>query len=209
MEQGRDRGKPLLSAKIYAEGGGDGPLLDTLFRQAWRQFFTAAGLSGRMPAVVRGQGRTQTFDMFATAVRTAKPGEIPLLLVDSEDAVQAGHSVWQHLKARDGWDRPAGAAVDQAFLMVRIMETWFVADRDLLASYFGADFRPHHLPKWPHLEDVAKPTVLAALERATAACKKPYSKGKVSFELLGQVNPSLVESACPNAKALLDRLRAI
>jgi hypothetical protein len=198
-----------LSAKIYAEGGGDGPLLDTLFRQAWSEFFKAAGLSGRMPGVVRGQGRTQTFDMFKTAIQAAKAGVIPMLLVDAEDTVQAGHSVWQHLKARDGWDQPAGAAVDQAFLMVRIMETWFVADRNLLVSYFGADFRPHHLPKWPHLEDVAKPTLLAALARATAGCTKPYSKGKVSFELLGQVDPSLVESACPHAKALLDKLRTL
>jgi hypothetical protein len=50
---------------------------------------------------------------------------------------------------------------------------------------------------------------MAALDRATAGCKKRYSKGKVSFELLGQVNPTLVETACPHAKALLDRLRAM
>ncbi len=198
-----------MTAKIYVEGGGDGQLLDTLFRQAWTAFFASAGLKGRMPRIVRGQGRGQTFDMFRTAVQTAKQGELPLLLVDSEDAVQAGHSAWQHLKARDDWDQPVNAATDQAFLMIRVMETWFVADRNLLVQYFGSQFKSQHVPNWPVLENVSKSDVLAALGRATAACRKPYSKGKVSFELLKRLDPAVVEASCPSAKALLDRLRAI
>jgi hypothetical protein len=50
--------------------------------------------------------------------------------------------------------------------------------------------------------------VLGALERATAACRKGYAKGKVSFELLARIDPARVEAACPHARALLDRLRA-
>ena len=103
-----------MNVKLYIEGGGEGPLPDTLFRQGWRQFFAAAGLSGKMPRVVRGQGRTQTFDLFTTAIAHPRDGALPLLLVDSEGPVQAGHSVWEHLKARDGWERPPGATEDQA-----------------------------------------------------------------------------------------------
>jgi Domain of unknown function (DUF4276) len=197
-----------VSIKLYIEGGGDGALHDTLFRQAWRQFFEAAGLSGRMPGVVRGQGRTQTFDLFATAVANPRGGTLPLLLVDSEDPVTAGHSVWQHLKERDKWERPSGAADDQAFLMVQVMETWFLADRDLLTSYFGTSLRDNHLRQWPDLEAVLKLTVFDALEKATAGCERHYAKGKVSYELLGKLSPVRVEAACPHAKALLDRLRA-
>lgn len=51
-------------------------------------------------------------------------------------------------------------------------------------------------------------TVLQALDRATAGCAKRYAKGRVSFELLGRLNPNLVEQACPHARALLVRLRA-
>ena len=153
----------MVSVRLYVEGGGDGQLLDTLFREGWRRFFEEAGLAGKMPRVVRGQGRTQTFDMFSTAVATAQPGDLPLMLVDSEDSVLPGNSVWQHLKARDGWDKPAGALEDQAFLMVQLMETWFLADRDLLRSYFGASFRDKHIRKWPELEAVPKTTVLKSL----------------------------------------------
>jgi len=82
-----------VSIRLYIEGGGEGQLLDTLFRQGWTQFFKAAGLARKMPSVVRGQGRAQTFDLFATAVRHPRRGILPLLLVDSEDPVKAGHSV--------------------------------------------------------------------------------------------------------------------
>lgn len=162
-----------------------------------------------MPRVVRGKTRSHTFDLFSRAVRDPQPGELPLLLVDSEGPVTPGRSVWQHLKARDGWTRPHGSSDDQAFLMVQVTETWFLADQNLLRTYFGHRFRGRHLKKWPSLEDVPKSTVLNVLDQATRDCPKPYSKGKICFEILGKINPSLVEESCPNAKRLLDRLRAV
>jgi hypothetical protein len=198
-----------VSARIYAEGGGPGQLYDSLFRAAWKEFFQSAGLAGRLPRVIRGEGRSQTFDLFITAVQNRRAGEIPFLLVDSEDPLQPGHTVWQHLKARDNWDKPQGAGDDHAFLMVQVMETWFIADRQLIRDYFGAALREQHLPQWPVLEAVSKPAVFAALNQATANCTKPYAKGKVSFELLSKLNPALVEAACPRAKTLLDKLRNV
>jgi hypothetical protein len=198
-----------VRAKIYAEGGGEGQLYDTRFRESWSSFFTAAGLAGHMPSVVRGGGRKRTFDLFVTAVRNPRPGELPLLLVDSEDAVKAGSTAWQHLKSRDNWDCPDGVAEDQVFLMVTVMETWFLADRALLCRYFGAALREQHLRAWPALEAVPKETVFKALDQATAGCAKPYAKGKVSWELLAKLSPESVEAACPHAKQLLERLRTM
>ncbi len=198
-----------MSAKIYAEGGGEGQLLDTLFRAGWNAFFEAAGLKGRMPRVVRGKGREQTFDLFLTAVRNPREGEIPLLLVDSEGPVAPGHGVWQHLKARNGWDRPQGASDHQAFLMVQLMETWFLADRQLLRDFFGAALREKPLRKWPDLEKVDQDKVLMALDQATAGCSKTYSKGKVSYQLLARLKPKRVEEMCSHARALLERLRSL
>ncbi len=197
----------MVTVKIYIEGGGEGHLLDTLFRQGWTMFFKAAGLAGRMPRIVRGQGRNRTFDLFATAVTNPRPGELPLLLVDSEDPLIEGHTEWQHLKARDNWERPGGAGDDQVFLMVQVTESWFLADLDLLRQYFGSTLRENALHVGPSLERVPKDDVLAALSRATAACPTPYAKGKVSFELLAKLNPQRVEAACPHAKRLLDHLR--
>lgn len=196
-----------MSVKLYVEGGGEGELLDTLFRQGWKKFFEEAGLAGKLPSVVRGQGRHQTFDLFKRAVAHPRGGALPLLLVDSEEPVKEGHTVWQHLKAREDWPQPPGSVDDQAFLMVQVMETWFLADRGLLRKYFGRSLRENHLRQWPVLEAVPKVTVFDALANATAGCEKRYAKGKVSYEMLAQLNPNPVEAGCPHAKALLDRLR--
>jgi len=196
-----------VTYKLYVEGGGEGPRLDTRFREAWQRFFHRAGLAGRMPKVVRGGGRSQTFEMFRTALANPRRGEVPLLLLDSEGPVTPGRSVWTHLKLVDDWSRPTGAHDDQAFFMVQIMETWLLADREALQRYFGAGFCADALKAWPKLESVAKDTVLKALERASAGCATRYSKGRVSFDLLGQIDPGFVGSACPHACALLDRLR--
>ncbi len=201
----------MVTAELYIEGGGDNrqqhsKALRVRFRQGWNAFFKSAGLGGRMPKVVRGGGRQQTFERFAIAIAEGHPNIVPLLLVDSEDPVKAGHSVWHHLQVRDGWNRPLNAGDDQAFLMVQAMETWFIADRNSLQRYFGAKFNENAFRQWPQLEAVPKATVFDALERAT---DKGYAKGKVSFALLAQINPALVEAACPHAKALLDRLRTL
>ena len=82
-----------MSAVIFIEGGGDGQLHERSFRKAWSEFFRAAGLSGRMPAIVRGGGRKQTYEKFAHAVRVARARKLPVLLVDSEETVKTGHSV--------------------------------------------------------------------------------------------------------------------
>ena len=138
----------MVTATLYIEGGGEGKDLRARFREGWKKFFDSAGVGGRTK-IVRGAGRRQTFDRFATAVSDSSPGMIPFLLVDSEGPVVPEHSVWQHLHARDGWPRPEGAGDDRAFLMVQVMETWFLADREALRSYFGTGFGENALRAWP------------------------------------------------------------
>jgi hypothetical protein len=199
----------LVKVKIYVEGGGRTDEARARCRQAFSAFFESAGLAGRRPGTVPCGGRPRAYEAFATAVRSTRTGELPLLLVDAEDAVRPGHTVWQHLKARDGWERPRGATDDQAFLMVQVMETWVLADRDALRRYFGAALRGKHLPAWADLEAVPKAQVLESLDAATTGCPRRYAKGRISFELVGLVDASKVEAACPHASRLLSRLRSV
>ena len=94
-------------------------------------------------------------------------------------------------------------------LMVQVMETWFLADRDALRGFFGPQLNENNFREWPDLEEVPKDTVLNALERATLNCQKPYSKGRVSFELLGRIDPQRVAADCPHAGRLLNYLRGL
>ena len=92
--------------------------------------------------------------------------------------------------------------------MVQVMESWLLADRNALQTYFGERFKANVIRQWPQLEELPKETVFDVLEKATAGCPRPYSKGKVASELLAQIDPGLVQRACPHAKSLLDRPRA-
>jgi len=198
-------------AKIYVEGAAQNSYrARTLCRQSFTKFFSKAGLEGKLPRIVPCGGRKRTYDNFKTAMKTRQADELPLLLVDSETAVKTGKTVWEHLKARpgDNWDKPEGAKDDQAFLMVQVMETWFLADCEALKSFFGQHLREAAFKKWPHLEDVPKESVYRALDQATAACgPKRYAKGDMSFSLLAETSPAKVEKASPAAKALFGCLR--
>ena len=198
----------MVTATLYVEGGGEGRSLRARFREGWREFMRSGGVDDKVK-VVRGGGREQTYRRFATGAASAGSGVVALLLVDSEGSLAAGHTVCRHLGARDGWVRPDGVGDDQAFLMVQVMETWFLADRGALHAYFGDGFRENAIRAWPDLEGVPKATVFEALERATGSCRQSYAKGRVSFELLARIDPARVEAACPHARALLDRLRAL
>jgi hypothetical protein len=199
-----------VKIKLYIEGGGDSSKQDTEFRAGWTAFFENAGLSKlrKMPKPIRGGGRDQTFDAYCTAVKTRRADELPLLLVDSEDAVKAGHDAWRHLKARDNWTKPEDAGKKDAFLMITCMETWFIADREALKAFFKGCWNDKALPKWTNLENVDRKKAFEALVKATANCgDRQYAKGKVSFELLKNIDPAVVEKTFPSAKALLERLR--
>lgn len=195
----------MVTIKIYIEGGGEGKDLDIRFREAWRKFFEAAGLSGKMPRPVRGKGRANTFGLFQSAVQNSMPSEMPLLLLDSEDAVSPDHNgIWQHLKNHDGWNKPSQATDDHAYLMVQVMETWLLADPEALKHYFGDKFKADKIPAWPALEAQSKQRIFDTLDKATAECgDRRYAKGKISFEVLGSINPQRIALKCPHARRLL------
>ena len=202
----------MVKAKIFVEGGSPGEKSNAIFKNSWKTFFEAAELSGRMPGVVRGASRTETFDKFKDALIRQKPHqkdkEVLLLLVDSEGPVNPGHSTWQHLKTRpaDNWDQPPNAGDDSAYLMVQCMETWFLADHNALRTVFQRNFTENPLREWPNLEEIAKERVYDTLDRATNG---RYEKGDTSFKLLARLDPNTVAAACPHADQLLTYLRTL
>ena len=163
-----------------------------------------------MPRVVPCGPRQRAYDRFRAAINEAEDDSFIVLLVDSETAVAASDSPWEHLKKRDNWTRPAVATDDSAQLMVQCMEAWFVADRQSLSAYFGKDFRAAALPApaRDNVEAIAKNDLEPALRRATKSCSKGrYRKGRHSFDLLGRLDPSKVMEASPYAQQLIDTLR--
>ena len=209
MEHGGNWGESVVRVSIYIEGGGDSAKLDQVFRAGWRDFFTSAGLAGRLPAVVRCGDRANAFRRFSVAVREAGDDELPILLVDSEGPVKDDQPTWEHLRDSDGWRQPAGADDNQAYLMVQAMEAWLLADRDALREYFGRGFNENRLPAQNDPEQIPVDRLESSLRSASGNCGQQYAKGAVSFEILGQVDACKVAKKCRHAKDLLDHLRTV
>ena len=138
-----------MSTRLYVEGGGDRNPSKTKCRQAFQAFLLNAGLEGRLPRIFASGGRQQAYDDFRIALGASRDDDRVVLLVDSEGPVGMDAGPWQHLKDRDGWDRPDGADDDHIHLMVQCMEAWFLADR----------------PHWPDTSEMASTRTLSPVER--------------------------------------------
>ena len=93
--------------------------------------------------------------------------------------------------------------------MVQVMESWFLADRETLASFFGQGFSANQLPAAANpIDGIAKTQVYRSLANATKNCKTkvPYGKGEHPFKLLGRIDPAKVTSASGWAKRFVDAL---
>lgn len=160
-----------------------------------------------MPQIVASGSRRNAYEDFETRHRNAaKKDEIALLLVDAEAPVKKAEP-WEHLKDRDGWDRPEGATDDQCHLMVQAMESWFLADRTTLVEHYGQRFQESALPANPQIEQIAKNDVVNGLIRASRSTTKgSYDKGRHSFEILEKIDPEKVTDVSPYAKRFIETL---
>lgn len=199
-----------MKVKVYVEGGGDTRALRAQCREKFGKFFCKAGLKGRMPSIHPCGARQKAFKDFHTAFKNAGEKDFIILLVDSEDAVAVEDGPWKHLKRRDHWDKPEAATDDNAHLMAQCMESWFLADKDKLAAFFGDGFRQNALPAKLEVEDISKKDVLDGLKAATRQCgsKGEYHKGRHSLQVLGRLDPVKVTAASPHARRLVETLLA-
>ena len=84
--------------------------------------------------------------------------------------------------------------------MTTSMETWMAADRNALTAHFGPRLNESALPPLQNMEHRDRHAVLQALEIASRGCPGQYNKGPKSFELLGKLNPAVLEEHLPSFK---------
>lgn len=200
-----------MSVLVFVEGGGDRSALKRACRAGFSEFLRKAGFVGTMPRIVACGSRQDALDDFKTALSRGE--HTVLLLVDAEGPVRAPvsrASPWQHLKDSDGWIRPNQASDDQCHLMVQAMESWFLADRTTLRTYFGKGFQDGALPQNPNIEGVPIRDVESRLRQATRETRKgDYSRAKHSFEILAAIDPARVREQLPYADRFLSALEQV
>ena len=189
-----------MSAEIFLEGGGNRNFDRARCREGFRKLFEKCGFKGDKPKFVACGPRNKAYDDFKTAHSKASLGDFIGLLVDSEDPADDVEKTWQHVAQRPGdrWPKPNGADDEQLLLMTTSMETWIVTDRDTLIAHFGSSFKPSALPSLQDMEQRTRSAILDALEKASSDCPGPYRKGPKSFELLGKINPDVLQQHLPS-----------
>ena len=189
-----------MNAEIYAEGGGpqnERPNIEC--RQAFQRLLENCGLDSERFTVFACGGRGDAWNDFQVAHEDADGAYYVAMLIDSERPVDDIERTWAHLESgRDNWTRPPNAQDDQVLFMTTCMETWIAADRETLQEHFGAGFRSDDLPELDDLEERRPGFMNAGLESATQACSTQYSKGGVSFQILGKLNPNALERRLPS-----------
>ena len=84
------------------------------------------------------------------------------------------------------------------------MESWFLADPDALASFYGQGFNRGALPANPSIEQVSRQDALDGLDRAARNTgKRGYRKGWDSYDILASLDPVKVRSASPFAERFI------
>jgi hypothetical protein len=187
----------VVKVCIYLEGGASGPgskALDIRCERAFHKLLHRMGFSGRMPRLVACGARDRVYRDFCRAHHSAN--NPALMWIDSEEPLADLEKAWEHLKrvtSVAAWDRPEGAMDEQVLFMTTCMETLIVADREMLRRIYGKALNENPLPAGPGLEGRARQAVQKALITATRESPNAYSKGKMSFLLLEQVAPDVLE----------------
>lgn len=197
-----------MSIKIYVEGGGNQRITLTKCREGFATYCAKLAPARKLPSIIACGSRDEAFRKFKIAVQDCGADEKCVLLVDSEGKVNQG-TIFDHLRIRDRWEFP-DVQNHKVFLMVQVMESWFLADRDLLAEYYDGGFLAGALPRSAsNIEIIRKEDIVSGLARATrnAKTKGEYHKTKHGFDLLARIDSTKVEKASSHAASFHQFLR--
>ena len=198
----------MKGVTIYMEGGGSGPAGKAALRQGMDAFLRQVKDAARRKAIrwklVVCGSQQETYRRFEHAAQQAGRNEESILLMDADTPVTGLPRA--HLLAQHGWDLSFAPEV-AVHLMVRVMETWIVADSEALAEYYGRGFKPARLPNRHDLEQEPKQRIEEALKGATRRTKKQsYHKIRDASALLKRIDPTKVKVRCGHCKRLFEEL---
>ena len=212
MADGRNRGQPMVKEiRIYIEGGGDSKDTKAQLRGGFSNFFKELVQVARSKQIkwnitVCGS-RNNAFRDFKNALAD-HPNAFVILLVDSEAPVK--QPPWEHLKSRDNWDSP-GVDDTHCYLMVQVMEAWFMADIDTLKTFYGQGFKENAIPKNINVETIEKDSLEPSLKAASRDTKSKgeYQKIQHASKLLEMLDVDKVRKASSECDRMFATLTAL
>lgn len=193
--------------RIYIEGDTKqkGKFNTISLREGFNHFFLELIVKARAKNIVLRLimcgSKYETFKDFLNAAKSYENSFVCFLLdsdapVDNQTAkafLQTQNPLW-HLQTVEE---------NQCDLMIQIMESWFLADKEKLGEFYGQGFNQNTLPKNANVENVLKADVENGLANATRNTQKgEYHKTRHGAEILKLINPKKVRDAAPHCKEI-------
>jgi hypothetical protein len=194
---------------IYIEGDtkqkGKGNAIT--LRQGFREFFKDLGENIKVPIDLKLVGSRELTIRIFLAEQEFNKESFSVLLVDSEGEINEKDTPKTFLQKISPKFDFKNIKDEQCHLMVQLMESWFLADKEKLAEFYGKDFNPKKLPQNKNIERIPKNDVITGLKEATQnTSKKEYGKGSHSGEILQRIDSGKVRKAAPHCEKLFDSI---
>ncbi len=196
--------------RIYIEGDTKqkGKNTDLTLRQGFNYFFRelideAKNKNIKLRPITYGS-KYETFKKFLDGLKEYQDSFV-LFLLDSDAPIDEDETPKSFLQKQNPLWHLQDAEENQCHLMVQVMESWFFADKDKLAEFYGQSFNRNALAKTTNVEKILKASVESGLANATRNTQKgEYHKTRHGAKLLEVISPQKVRKAAPNCERLFD-----
>ncbi len=201
--------------RIYIEGDtkNKGKNTDITLRQGFNIFFRelidkAKSRNITLRPITYGS-KFETFKKFLDGAREYQDSFV-LFLLDSDAPIEENETPKTFLQKQNPTWHLQNAEENQCHLMAQMMESWFFADKDTLAEFYGQNFNRNALSKNTNVEKIAKASVESELENATKNTQKGvYHKTRHGAKILEIINPQKVRESAPHCEKLFKEILEI
>lgn len=172
-------------------------------RQGFREFFQPLAEDIKIPIDLKLLGSREIAIKIFLSELEYNPTSFSALLVDAESEIDEKETPKIFLQKISTKFDFKNVKDEQCHLMAQIMESWFLADKEKLAEFYGKGFNVNALPKTKNVEKIAKSDVETSLKNAVrATSKKEYKKGEHAGEILRIIDSNKVRAAAPHCERL-------
>ena len=159
--------------------------------------------------IIPSANTQSTYDEFILSVENS-PNSFNVLLVDSDEAIGEDESAQSFLQKKYKKWKLQKIEENQCHLMVQLMESWFFADKDKLAEFYGQNFNRNALSNNTNVEKIPKANIESGLANATRNTQKgEYHKTRHGAKLLELINPNKVRESAPHCERLFVTIREV
>ena len=177
-------------------------------RQGFREFFQPLAEDIKLPIDLKLLGSREIAIKIFLSELDYNPESFSALLVDAEGEVDEKDTPKTFLQKISAKFDFSNVKDEQCHLMAQMMESWFLADKEKLAEFYGQGFSVNSLPKNTNVEKIAKSDVENGLKAAVRnTSKKEYKKGEHAGEILRIIDSNKVRQAAPHCEKLFTTIK--